>query len=104
MDPKLDPLLLEAINQRVEIQPYDPAWPGRFALERAVEIDHMQPREFLRGEFHCPRGRIALQQGSRIAHIAAAGEPGNGAGFEVDGGVEDQAAAGVWGSGVRGLP
>jgi GrpB-like predicted nucleotidyltransferase (UPF0157 family) len=28
------PLLLQAINQRVEIQPYDPDWPSRFALER----------------------------------------------------------------------
>jgi len=27
-------LLLQAIHQRVEIQPYDSEWPGRFALER----------------------------------------------------------------------
>jgi GrpB-like predicted nucleotidyltransferase (UPF0157 family) len=35
MDPKANRLLLDAINQPVEIQAYDPAWPGRFAVERA---------------------------------------------------------------------
>jgi GrpB-like predicted nucleotidyltransferase (UPF0157 family) len=34
MNPEPNPLLLQAIHQRVEIQPYDPEWPAQFALER----------------------------------------------------------------------
>ncbi|MGA2233028.1 MAG: GrpB family protein [Tepidisphaeraceae bacterium] len=34
MDEKPNPILHAAINQRVEIQPYDPGWPARFASER----------------------------------------------------------------------
>jgi GrpB-like predicted nucleotidyltransferase (UPF0157 family) len=34
MDLAPDPLLVEAINQRVEIQSYDPEWPGQFVVER----------------------------------------------------------------------
>jgi GrpB-like predicted nucleotidyltransferase (UPF0157 family) len=34
MDAKPNPMLLAPINQRVEIQAYDPGWPVRFASER----------------------------------------------------------------------
>jgi GrpB-like predicted nucleotidyltransferase (UPF0157 family) len=35
MEPKPNSLLLDAINQRVEIQPYDPDWSAKFTVERA---------------------------------------------------------------------
>jgi GrpB-like predicted nucleotidyltransferase (UPF0157 family) len=45
MDPSMNALLLAAINQRIDIQPYDPAWPGRFATEHA-RLLQLFPREF----------------------------------------------------------
>jgi GrpB-like predicted nucleotidyltransferase (UPF0157 family) len=45
MDQPLNPLLVAAINQRIALQPYDPAWPARFALERDRLI-RLFPRRF----------------------------------------------------------
>jgi GrpB-like predicted nucleotidyltransferase (UPF0157 family) len=46
MNPQPDPLLIEAIHQRVEIQTYDPEWPGRFAIER-TRLLYLFPQTFL---------------------------------------------------------
>ena len=46
MDSEAHRLHLQAMNQRVEIQPYDPAWPERFAIERA-RLLQLFPETFL---------------------------------------------------------
>jgi GrpB-like predicted nucleotidyltransferase (UPF0157 family) len=51
MDAKPNGFLLAAINQRVEIQTYDPEWPGRFASER-TRLLQLFPHNTFRGIEH----------------------------------------------------
>ncbi|HMD55070.1 MAG TPA: GrpB family protein [Phycisphaerae bacterium] len=46
MEPRPNPLLLDAINQRIEIQLYDAEWPGRFAIE-CTRLLYLFPETFL---------------------------------------------------------
>jgi GrpB-like predicted nucleotidyltransferase (UPF0157 family) len=45
VDSRPNPLLLDAINQRIEIQFYDSEWPCRFAIER-IRLLQLLPEAF----------------------------------------------------------